>query len=137
MIDFEACKKSDGTMDYQKYNEIRKQENEERKANGELCNMPDCNRFILWSKGYPQTCPECKSLDNPEELNHPSNVRCPKCGYHWSVFDSEDYDSLADGGHEVSCQDCGHEFEITTSISYDFKSPERMKEGEDKEQEES
>lgn len=129
MVDFESCKKPDGTFDHQKYHEMQKQENEERKAKGELCRLPNCNRFIVWSKGYPQACPECKSLDNPDELNHDREIRCPKCGYHWSVFDSENYDLYAEGEHEVSCPDCNHKFEIITSISYDFQSPERIKEG--------
>jgi Zn finger protein HypA/HybF involved in hydrogenase expression len=130
MAELDKCKNPDGTTDWEKYQGLQRQENAERKAKGELCQLPGCNRFIVWSKGHPQTCSECKSLDNPEELNHPSNIRCPKCGHHWSVWDGESYELHAEGDHEVTCPQCDHEFEVVTSISYDFQSPERIKEKE-------
>lgn len=136
MLDFEKCKKPDGTTDWEKYQELQRQENKERKAKGELCQLPDCNRLIIFSRGYPETCSECKSLDKPEELNHPSNIRCPKCGRNWSVWDGENYDLHAEGEHDVQCPECNHEFEVITYISYDFQSPERIKEPEDPEEKE-
>jgi Zn finger protein HypA/HybF involved in hydrogenase expression len=132
MVNLDECKNPDGSMDYKKYDELRKADLSERKAKGEVCKMPDCNRFVMWAKGYPQICPECKSLDNPDELNHPSNVRCPKCGHNWSVWDGDSYSLYEEGEHQVDCGQCGHEFEVVTSISYDFQSPERLKPGEEK-----
>lgn len=130
MTDFEKCRLPDGTFDHKKYDELRKQENAERKAKGELCQLPNCNRFIMWSSGLPQTCGACKSLDNPEELHHDDHIRCPKCGRHWNVFDGESYELQADGEHDVTCPDCNHEFEIVTTVRCSFQSPERMKEAE-------
>lgn len=127
MPDLEQCKLPDGKTDWKKYQDLQRQELAERKAKGEICQLTDCNRFIIYAKGHPQTCSECRSLDNPEELNHDSEVRCPKCGYHWSVWEGEDSELFAEGDHEVTCHKCDHEFEIVTSISYDFQSPERVK----------
>jgi hypothetical protein len=126
MVDFEKCKLPDGTFDNKKYHELQLVELTERKAKGEICQLPGCNHFIIYAKGYPQTCSECRSLDNPDELNHSSNIRCPKCGYNWSVWEGEDSELFAEGEHEVTCHKCDHEFEVVTSVSYDFQSPERI-----------
>lgn len=128
MPDIENCRLPDGTFDHKKYDELQKQENVERKAKGELCQLPNCNRFIVWSKGYPQTCSDCKALDDPDELDHPSDIRCPKCGHHWSAWEEEGHELYADGEHDVNCPECDHEFEVVTSVSYNFASPERIKE---------
>lgn len=128
MLDFEKCRLPDGAFDHKKYDELRKQENAERKAKGELCQLPGCNRFIVYSQGHPQICSDCKALDKPEELDHPSDIRCPKCGHHWSVWETDDHELYAEGEHDVKCDRCNHEFMIVTEITYSFESPERIKE---------
>lgn len=130
MPNLEECKKPDGSYDWTKYNALQEQERDVRKAKGELCREKGCNRFIMWSKGYPQTCSDCEALDAPEELHHPTDIRCPKCGYHWDIWDGEYYEIANEGEHEVECPECDHKFEVSTSVSYSFKSPERLKEPE-------
>lgn len=138
MPNLDECRKPDGSTDWTKYQELQRAELEDRKSKGEICQRKNCNRFIVWAKGCPQTCSDCRALDSQEELHHPSEIRCPKCGYHWSVFDGEDYDLHGEGEHEVSCPDCNHTFEISTSITWSFQSPERLEEdGDNTEQEAS
>lgn len=129
MIDFEKCKKPDGSLDVPLFNELRCQERRDRKAKGELCQRDDCDRFIVWSKGYPQTCSDCQNLDKPAELHHPSNIRCPKCGHHWRAGDDDEYELYHEGTHQATCGECEHEFEVTTWVSYTFVSPPRAAEG--------
>lgn len=129
MPNLDECKGPDGQTDWNKWNELREKERKEKKDKGEICHQ--CGRFILFAKGYPQTCDDCKAVDRPAELDHPSEVRCPKCGYHWRVGDGDDYDLYEDGTHEVSCPDCNFDFEVETSVTYSFRSPARTKEESD------
>lgn len=55
------------------------------------------------------------------------------CGGDWNVFETDDYDLYSEGEHEVTCIDCNHEFEVSTTISYNFQSPKRLKEKEEEE----
>lgn len=128
MIDFDKLRKPDGSLDVEAYGAATAADRADRTAKGELCQERGCGRFIIWAKGYPQTCAPCKALDEPGALDHPGEIRCPKCGAHWSPSDSEDYDVYNDGDHEVTCSGCGHDFEIQTSVTYSFRSPERTKE---------
>lgn len=122
----ELCKNPDGSTDWKKYNELQAEELQARKDKGEVCQRKRCNRFILWAKGQPQTCDDCKNLDKQDELHHPSDVRCPKCGYHWRIGEADDYERYGEGEHEVTCLECEFEFEITTWVSYTFVSPKRV-----------
>lgn len=127
------CKNPDGSTDWKRYHELEAKEREERKNKGEICYR--CSRFIIWSKGYPQSCDGCKDIEKREELRHDSKVRCPGCGHNWSVGDGDQYELYEEGEHEVSCDNCDLKFEITTYVSHTFISPERLKEP--KEQEEA
>ncbi len=131
MPNFDECRNPDGSIDWGKYQELKCSELVARKSKGEICQRNGCNRFIVWSRGYPQICSDCKALDSQEELHHPSEIRCPKCGYHWSVFDGENYGLHAEGEHKTSCPDCNHDFEVSTSISWSFQSPKRIKEADE------
>lgn len=133
MIDFNTCKNPDGTTDWKKYHELQVKELEEQKAKGEICQRKDCNRHVMFSRGYPKTCSDCNALDDSDELHHPSNVRCPKCGDNWSVWEGDSYRLYEEGDHQVDCHSCGYKFEVNTSISYSFQSPEMIKEEENDE----
>jgi len=126
MISLDDCKLPDGSTDWKRYDELKRQEFADRKAKGELCQL--CGRLIIWSKGHPQTCTACQDLDKSEELHHSSSVRCPYCGHHWDVGDSDDYDLYKEGQHDVTCSRCEKDFEVSTSVTYTFQSPERVKE---------
>lgn len=130
MPKLEDCKNADGSTDWKKYNELQAEEMQARKDKGEICQRKGCNGFMLWPKGHPQTCDNCKNIDAPKELHHPGDVRCPKCGYHWRVGDGDDYEVYQEGTHDVTCPDCETEFEVTTWVSYTFVSPARHKEQE-------
>lgn len=125
MFSLEDCKRPDGSTDWTRYNELKKKEDEARIEKGELCRL--CRRYIVWAKGYPQSCAECKAIDNPGELHHDREVRCPKCGHHWGVGDGEDYELYAEDAHPVTCGECNYDFEVVTHVSYTFVSPERIK----------
>lgn len=125
MPNLDACKKDDGSTDWAQYNQLQREEMDERKAKGKICQRNGCNRFVMWSKGVPQTCEDCKRLDKPEELHHPSDVRCPKCGHHWRIGDGDDYEVYGEGTHDLTCPECETDFEVTTWVSHTFVSPAR------------
>lgn len=122
----------DGKLDWKAYGEARLK-------NGETCGV--CGMFITFPSGAPTTCNSCKEmlgLDEDKvgkELDHDKFIRCPKCGYYWDPFESDDYDVLYDSDHDVICGECGHEFSITTHVSYMFTSPPMG--GEDSEDEDT
>lgn len=124
MPSLETYRKPDGSLDHAAYNDAVKRERIERQGKGELCSR--CERFIVYAKGYPQICGECKSLGEQGEIHHDSEVRCPKCGKSWEVGNGDDYELYGEGSHDVTCGSCDHEFEITTWVSYTFLSPERI-----------
>ncbi len=94
--------------------------------NGEIC--PRCLAHLTFSKGYAALCYQCKKAEEAEEVWHDRFVRCPKCGWLWDPTECEDYDLLSDGDHDAHCCECKHDFEISTSVSFSFRSPERIPE---------
>jgi DNA-directed RNA polymerase subunit RPC12/RpoP len=126
MLDLDKFKKPDGTWDSAAFNAAREQERGERRANGELCSQ--CWAFMLWPVGHPRRCGECEAIDKPAELRHHSQIRCPQCGYHWRVGDSDDYEVYGEGTHPVTCGRCEADFEVVTYVSHTFTSPARQKE---------
>jgi hypothetical protein len=127
MPDLTAFKKPDGTIDWDGYHAASEKETDARIERGEVCYR--CRRLTVIglpkAQGYRQKCYDCRMLEEPKELSHPYEVRCPKCGYHWKVGDSDDYELYEDGEHEVSCAECNTDFTVTTYVSYSFVSPAR------------
>lgn len=116
-------RKGDGKIDWQAFH------NAEVEA-GDICQK--CHTFILFAKVGPVLCGQCrKATEETEELWHDRFVRCPKCGYMWDPSETDDYHLMADGDHDAHCCECDHEFEMGTSISFSYKSPERIQEAED------
>jgi len=114
-VKMESFRKPDGSVDWTAYSKAEV-------ANGEKCQ--GCKTMLLYPKGYPETCGSCRDLvDDAGEVMHDRRVRCPACKHTWSPRDNEDYDVLEDGEHTVSCPECDHEFEVSTSISWTFHSP--------------
>lgn len=60
------------------------------------------------------------------EVSHGDYIRCPACGSRIVVHDGDSYELLSDGEHEVMCNECEFEFEITTDVTYAFTSPARL-----------
>lgn len=125
MEGIDKFKKPDGDVDYEAWNAAYAKDREDRKAKGELCS--ECGTFIVWSKGFPDRCGDCKALDKPQEVHHHSKIRCPKCLRDWRVGDGDDYHLYEDGDHEVNCGYCGHDFTVITHITYSFESPAQEK----------
>lgn len=95
---------------------------------GERCTH--CGAMIFPATGHRSRCSDCDSLDQPEEVEHGSHIRCPACGDSWQPHDREDYSVLSDGENSVRCSECAHEFTVKTVVSYTFTSPARIQEGE-------
>ena len=91
----------------------------------------NCKGYIsTWGKRKPgpNLCVDCKSLKEDDgEVFSDSFIRCPKCDYQENVWESDDYEVLNDGEHQVQCYKCNYEYEIMTEISHTFTSPERIK----------
>lgn len=113
MVNMDEYKKPDGNWDWDAYNRAKV-------AAGESCTT--CGHFIVWAKGYPSQCSDCESIQKDAgEVTHDYRIRCPKCKDTSQIDDR--YRLYEEGTHEVGCNECGHDFEITTYVSRSFKSP--------------
>ena len=133
MISFDDHRKADGAIDWPAY----------RKAcvdAGERCYRCDASIFSLRSTYSRRLCAECSKLDNDkDEVSHSNLIRCPKCRHQENVLEGDQYDLFGDGEHSVTCGQCGHEYKVSTWVSYTFKSPplspEEAEEPEDEDEE--
>jgi DNA-directed RNA polymerase subunit RPC12/RpoP len=113
MISIDDYKK-DGKLDWAAYQKAQVD-------NGEACR--ECKKYIYPPKGTPSLCYACISLHQDKfEVSHNERIRCPKCGHLWPASDEEG-ELHSEGTHEVTCPECEAEFEINTSVSYEFTSP--------------
>lgn len=113
MIDMEQFR-VDGRIDWERYRKAQM-------AAGERCER--CGKLIVFGRIPYDLCDECRHIQEPGQLRHSSQIRCPVCRHHWSVGDHEDADLFQDGDHGVSCEACGVEFEVSTRVSFTFTSP--------------
>lgn len=115
LIDINRYKDSEDNVDWKAYRAARI-------ANGEICTS--CGGFIIWNKGYPDTCYDCKQMvKDLGEVSHEDYIRCPRCRNQVNIAYEEDYSLYQDGEHKVTCSECDYEYEITTHISFSFTSP--------------
>lgn len=120
MISFKSFEGPDGKIDWDGY---RKAEI----AAGDRCYK--CGSMIIFGRGYRDQCASCKSLEEDKgEVWHDDKVRCPKCRHLMQVHGSELYDLYDEGEHDVSCQNCDHDFTVSTRVSHSFQSPELIEE---------
>lgn len=124
MVEMEDFRKADGQIDWTAYRRA--------KVNaGDDCRR--CGRYILFGgNGYPTTCRDCDRLEEDAgEVWHDSSVRCPKCRRVMDVSGCELYKLYEEGTHDISCQSCDHDFEVTTRVEHSFMSPELIQEPEE------
>lgn len=82
-----------------------------------------CGGYV-YRKTPKGLCGDCLELDIEKgEAHHSSMLRCPRCRETWSVSDCDDGELYGEDCHDVSCPGCGHDFEITTHVSWSFSSP--------------
>ena len=111
----EDFKKADGFTDWAAYEKAKRK-------NGESCT--DCGKYLIFGVvGFPRLCGACTALIGRNEVEHHSMIRCPGCGHSWRVEDL-----YQEGEHDVTCQICDCEFQVTTKVSFSFVSPERIRE---------
>lgn len=124
MTNIDDYKDLEGKIDWKAYHQAQVDA-------GEKCEK--CGAYILFGKGYRQTCVGCKELtDNTEEVTHSQFIRCPKCGRSENVYN--DYcDICEEGEHAVCCPKCDYEFVITTHVTFTFDSPPMIQEEEQEE----
>jgi len=67
-------------------------------------------------------------VDEAGEANHPDIVRCPACGFTERVSDmGGDIPELyAEGTTRLYCGSCGHEYGVSTNVSWLFTSPAKL-----------
>lgn len=112
--DFE---KEDGKVDWAAY-DARK------KANGETCYK--CGGSIMFPKyGMRALCNNCDSLTRSGSVTHPRMIRCPHCGSEMGA--DPELGIFIEGEHKIWCNTCDNEFTISTTVSFTFESPERIK----------
>ena len=116
MIDFSDFKDAKGNTDWAAYRAACI-------AAGELCMRCETAQYSRGS-GSPRLCLDCQSLDtDSDEVTHDDYVRCPRCHHQHRVSDGDNYDLYEDGEHDFTCQSCDLDFEVSTSVSYTFRSP--------------
>lgn len=120
MISFEDFRLADGNIDW------RALQQAEVKA-GERCYR--CYAMIrpLTKSTGERLCYDCKQLDEAktEEVEHQRLIRCPKCSHLSDVteWDCDYAEVFTDGEHDVQCDECQHEFDISTRVEFYFTSP--------------
>lgn len=118
MISFNDYKKPNGDIDWAAHEAALV-------AAGEVCSQ--CGTYIIRLFGKPSgptLCGSCKALiEDNDEVSSGSFVRCPACGNQMDACEPELYE---DGSHDVTCDECDHEFEVETNISFSFTSPARL-----------
>lgn len=114
MLKMEDFEDESGHIDWKAYEKAQKN-------NGDVCYQ--CGKYIIFGgKGYQTKCNNCDKLKSSiQEIDHDSYIRCPFCAESWLV----DWDSgiHSDGEHQVSCNYCEKDFEISTRVSFSFTSP--------------
>lgn len=121
LVKMDSFRKANGKIDWRALHQAQID-------NGENCQK--CHGHIMFSRGHPALCHQCRKAGGTEEFWHDSFLRCPKCGHLWDPMACENYDLLADGDHDAHCCECGHNFEMATSVSFSFRSPKRIQEEE-------
>lgn len=124
MLNFEDFEK-DGRVDWTAFNAARKQA-------GECCSRCEspliAPLFVPKPEPAPRLCYSCRDLDEDlGEVDSDDFIRCPHCREQSRVHDGENYSMFEDGEHEVSCDSCGKDFTVSTSVSYSFSSPAIVK----------
>jgi hypothetical protein len=115
MIKFEDYEDENGNIDWNSYHKAEVEV-------GERCMT--CGESIIFGKGYPTECRNCKDIQTEGTAHHNSRVRCPKCRHVWNPYDTEDYHVFEEGDHEIGCYECNHTFSVSTIVEYTFCSPD-------------
>lgn len=75
----------------------------------------------------PRLCGQCQELGEAKEVLHDRLIRCPSCAHAWdpqkAAWDGDCQHVFTEGFHSVSCPKCEHDFEVSTLVSYQFRSP--------------
>jgi hypothetical protein len=123
MVSISDYKDASGKIDWDSYRAAERVERQADIDRGRYCYR--CKAYIIFGgKGYKQLCYDCEQFDsNTDDITNPNFVRCPKCRHRMSIEDNELYDLYQDGEHQVTCSHCTHDFEVSTSVSYSFRSP--------------
>lgn len=89
------------------------------------CKRCGVNLYMAWGLHTSEgaECSDCRSIKENGDIQMDSSVRCPSCRHVMCVSELEIWD---EGDHDVSCDDCGHDFEVNTSVSYTFSSPKML-----------
>jgi len=113
---FSDYEDKDGRIDWTAYHKAQEDD-------GERCIT--CGALIIFANGTRAECRSCKRVnDDDGEIDHDSIIRCPKCRETFTVADTDMWELYSEDDHDVSCPECDHEFNVVTSVSYSFCSPE-------------
>ncbi len=120
MISMDDHRLPNGAVDWESY----------RKAQvnaGERCGR--CHKFtFLGGQASPGLCAECHIMwQDDTSVDHSRRIRCPYCSHEMDVHDDELYDLYTEDEHDVCCTICDQYFQVSTTVSYTFTSPERVR----------
>jgi Zn ribbon nucleic-acid-binding protein len=81
---------------------------------------------ILGNGPAKDICYDCKQIaEDDGEIVTGDKARCPKCRHTMSIHDDNSH-WYEDGGHDVTCDNCGYDFRIVSSISVSIESPKML-----------
>lgn len=124
MVDFDDYKDDKGNTDWTAYHKAKVKIGEECLKCGKLIHLEGID-----TPGHPEECRDCKELCTEDgEVTHNDFIRCPACRNQMRIMGGDDYDSYGEGEHEIMCDGCEFEFEITTEVTYTFTSPAILEE---------
>jgi hypothetical protein len=120
MIKMNNYRRENGSVDWDAYHGAQV-------IAGEICMQ--CGHYIFNFFGPdtpgPKKCGSCETLDIAiEEVTHEDLLRCPKCKHLQPSCDEwESGIHNEDDLSNIICNECEHEYEVETSITYSFRSP--------------
>ncbi len=119
MANFKDFEDDKGKVDWTAYHKRRKDIGEECFECGRLIHLDGID-----APGHPEKCRDCNDMSvDKEEVTHEDFIRCPACRNQMRIIGGNDFDCYDAGEHEIMCDECEFEFEITTDVTYTFTSP--------------
>ena len=120
MLNYEDFEDSNGVVDWKA---LYKAEID----GGHRCTL--CRSAIHFGiLGVPRQCSDCKKLlDDAEEVENETFVRCPACRHLELATECDGPRLWEDGEHSVICQECDTEFTVSTRVERYYTSPAKKR----------
>ena len=94
-----------------------------------------CKAYVILTSVYKEEkykadglCYDCRCMKNDNgEVDHHDYIRCPKCKNVVDAYEVYEGELNEEGEHEAWCDECNHEYTISTRVEFTFTSPALLK----------